>query len=100
MPVRVEAVGRDQVPPLSMPDRFRHELPYYITPAGSAGVPPLQAGEYFVKRDDARRILDDGCVEIVSPLDSAMRAEIELNEDHERWLEWMVQYDIEHIRIV
>lgn len=99
MPVRVFAVGKPEIPELTMPDRFRHEVTYFITPAGEPGVPPLEPGTYFVRAVDARRIYDDGCVEIVSPLDSAMRAEIELSEDHERWLEWMLEHEIEQIRL-
>ena len=34
-----------------------------------------------------------------SPLDAATKAEIELSEDHERWLEWMVEHQIQHIRL-
>jgi hypothetical protein len=98
--IQIHAVGREGLPPLAMPARFRTELPYYITVAGTPGVPPLGPGEYFVRLDDTRRILDDGCLTIVSPLDSAMRAEIELNEDHERWLEWMQTHSVEHIRVV
>lgn len=99
MAVRVVAVGKPEVPDLSMPDRFRHEVTYFMTPAGEPGVPPLEPGCYFVRGTDARRIYDDGCVEIVSPLDSAMRAEIELSEDHERWLEWLLEHQIELIRL-
>jgi hypothetical protein len=97
MPIRVTPVGRDEPAPLPMPDRFRHEVTYFMTPAGEPGVPHLGPGEYFVRLTDARKVLDDGCIELVSPLDSAMRAEVELSEDHERWLEWMIAHELEHI---
>ncbi|MDX1970653.1 MAG: hypothetical protein SFV23_26015, partial [Planctomycetaceae bacterium] len=55
--------------------------------------------EYWIRRDDARRILDDGVITIVSPLDSASRTEIEITEDQERWLEWLARYDVQHVRL-
>jgi hypothetical protein len=48
---------------------------------------------------DAKTALEDGVVRIVSPLDSASRAEIELSEEQEAWLEWMVHSGVEHVRL-
>lgn len=82
-----------------MPDRFRHEVTYFMTPAGQ-DVPKLPAGEYWVRLADARTFLDEGVVRLVSPLDSASKAEIGLSEEQEAWLEWMLANGIEHIRLV
>lgn len=97
--MRVYSVQHPQLPPVEMPSRFRVEIAYFMTPAGEAGVPTLQAGEYWVRQQDARRWLDDGVVSVVSPLDAEAKAEIELSEDHERWLEWMVAHLVEHVRL-
>ncbi len=70
-----------------------------MTPAGEGGVPKLPPGEYWVRLADARTCLDDGVVRLVSPLDSATKAEIELSEEQEAWLEWMVANGVEHIRL-
>lgn len=70
-----------------------------MTPGGEAGVPKLPAGEYWVRLSDARQCLDDGVVRIVSPLDSDSKAEIELSEEQESWLEWMLANEIEHVRL-
>lgn len=82
-----------------MPDRFRHEITYFMTPPGEHGVPKLPPNEYWIRLDDARRALDDGLIELVSPLDSASKAEIELSEEQEAWLEWMIKNGIEHVRL-
>jgi hypothetical protein len=82
-----------------MPDRFRTEVTYFMTLPGTAGVPALAAQEYWIGLEDARRWLDDGTFQLVSPLDAAAKAEIELSEDHERWLEWIVQHQIQHVRL-
>ena len=99
MSIVIRAVGRPELPPVAMPDRFRHDVSYFITPAGDPGVPPLAPGEYFIRQSDARRWLEDLVIEVVSPLDSATKAEVELTEDQEAWLEWLVAHEVEHIRI-
>jgi hypothetical protein len=99
MSTQVYAVGRPELPPLKISDRFRHEVAYFMSIPGTAGVPMLPAGEYWVRLDDARRWLDEGALAIVSPLDSENRTEVELSEEHETWLEWMTANQIEHIRV-
>ena len=81
-----------------MPDRFRQEIAFFMTSSGESGVPKLGAGEYWIRLADAKSFLDEGCLRIVSPLDSATKAEIELSEEQENWLEWMVANNIEHVR--
>lgn len=99
MAVQLHAVDRPELPPFRMPDRFRHEVTYFMTPAGQAGVPKLPPGEYWVRLADVRACLDEGVVRLVSPLDSASKAELELSEEQEAWLEWMVANGVEHIRL-
>lgn len=100
MTIIVVAVDRDDVPRCAMPDRFRHDVTYFATPAGMQDAPAsLPDGQYWIRTTDARKILDDGVLTIVSPLDSASRTEIEITEDHERWLEWLLEHAIQHVRI-
>jgi hypothetical protein len=82
-----------------MPPRFKTEVTYFITPSGRHGVPQLPAGEYWVRLEDARRWLEDFVVEVVSPLDAEAKAELELTEEQEAWLEWMVENQVEHVRL-
>ena len=51
----VHAVDRPELPPLTMPDRFRTDIAYFMTPAGDHGVPKLPEREYWIRLDDARR---------------------------------------------
>lgn len=100
MPVRVIAVDQPQAPPCVMPDRFRRDVTYFATPPGVQDAPVhLPDCEYWIRHDDAARILDDGVIVIVSPLDSATRTEIEITEEQERWLEWVVAHRVQHVRI-
>ncbi len=97
--MRVFAVGRDDLPPFSMPDRFRLDVAYFMTPADRPGAPSLGPNEYWIRLDDARQWLEDLVVQVVSPLDAEHMAEIELTEEQETWLQWMVDHQIEHIRL-
>lgn len=101
MPVKVVPVSISSLTPHLMPDRFRHDVTYFCTPAGTQGAPAkLPEREYWVRLDDSRQALHDGVIRIVSPLDSASTTEIEITEEQENWLRWMVQHQIEHIRLV
>lgn len=95
----VHAVGKD-IAPFTMPARFRTDVAYFITPAGEPGVPALGTDEYFVRLSDSRKWLEELVVRVVSPLSAEAQAELELTEDQEAWLEWLVQNEIEHVRLV
>jgi hypothetical protein len=99
MAVHVFSCAHPEIKPLRMPDRFRHEITYFMTPSGEQGIPKLPPGEYWIRLADARAALDDGVVSVVSPLDSQSRAELELTEEQEQWLEWMTLHQVEHVRL-
>lgn len=95
----IHAVGQPDLAPLAMPDRFRTEIAYFMTPFDEAGVPPLAADEYWIRRDNAQQWLEDFVVELVSPLDATAKTEIELTDYQEAWLEWLLEHRVEHVRI-
>jgi hypothetical protein len=97
--MRVIAVGRPELAPFTMPARFRHDIAYFMTPPGERGVPALGPGEYWIALDEARQWLDEGVLRLVSPLDSENKAEVEISEEQENWLEWMVANNLEHVRV-
>lgn len=82
-----------------MPDRFKHEITYFMSLPEGGDAAKLPAGEYWVRLDDVRTWLDEGVFRLVSPLDSENRTEIELSEEQETWLEWMLAHGIEHVRL-
>ena len=100
MPILVYAVEKPELPPFEMPARFKHDITYFVTQAGEQGVPETIAqGEWWVRREDAQRLYDEGVIRIVSPLDSANSVEVEITEEQEAWLKWMIQHEIEHVRL-
>jgi hypothetical protein len=98
--MQVHAADQPLVPPLAVPDRFRTEIVYFMTPPGVRGAPAeLSDGEYWIDLDEARGWLDEFVVRIVSPLDAQSQAEIELTEYHEAFLQWLVAHNVRHVRL-
>ena len=95
----VRAVDKPELAPFLMPDRFKRDIGYFMTPAGEPGVPPLAAGEYWIRQTDIQHWLDDGVLSLISPLDSQHSAEVELSDEQQGWLEWMQKNNIEHVRL-
>ena len=97
--MRVYSVEKPELASFEMPDRFRTEIAYFMTPPGEPGVPELAAHEYWIRSQDAQAWLEDGVVLVVSPLDAEAKAEVELTDEQEAWLEWMVANKIQHVRL-
>jgi hypothetical protein len=98
--MKIVAVDQPNAPRLEMPDRFRMEIVYFMTPPGERGAPAkLGDNEYWINLDDARRWLDEMVVYVVSPLDAENQAEIELTEYHEAFLQWLVTHSVQHVRL-
>ena len=98
--MKLHAVNRPDIPPLELPARFRTEIVFFMTPPGENDAPAkLGENEYWINLADARQWLDDGCLYVVSPLDAQNKAQIELTEDHEAFLEWLVKHSVQHVRI-
>ena len=99
--MKVTAANRPEVPPLEMPERFRMEIVYFMTLPGEKGAPvKMDDGEYWIDLDDAKKWLDEQVVYVVSPLDAENQAEIELTEYHEAFLQWVVENNTQHVRIL
>ncbi len=99
MHITVQAVNRPEVPVLKLSPRFRHDVTYFASHPTDLGRPALPQGEYYILLEEARVTLDDGVFRIVSPLDSDNRTELEITEEQEDWLKWIVEHQVEHIRL-
>jgi len=98
--MKIVAADKPQVPPLDLPDRFRMEIVYFMTPPGERGAPAkLGDNEYWINLDDARKWLDELVVYVVSPLDAENQAEIELTEYHEAFVQWLVTHGVQRVRL-
>ena len=99
MQLTVSAVNRPEVPPLKVSARFRHDITYFASHPSDLGRPALPQGEYYMVLEEARVTLDDGVFRIVSPLDSDNRTELEITEEQEDWLRWVVEHQVEHLKL-
>jgi hypothetical protein len=82
-----------------MPDRFRHEITYFMSIPGERDIPCLPKDEYWVRLDEAAAWYEEGVFSLVSPLDSENQTEVELTEEQEGWLAWMIENKVEHVRL-
>ena len=97
--MKVIAVGRADVKPVEVPERFRMEIVYFMTLPGERGAPAkLGDNEYWIDLDEAKTWLDEQVVYVVSPLDAENQAEIELTEYHETFLQWVVDNNVNHVK--
>lgn len=97
--IHIHAVNRPEVPPLALPDRFRTEVVYFMTPPDELGITEVPANHYWINLENARQWLEDYVIEVVSPLAADAKAEMELTDYQESWLEWLLEHQVEHIRI-
>ena len=95
----VVAVGRSELAPLEMPARFKRDIAYFMTPSGERGAPQLVPGEYWIDLAEAERWLAEGVLMLVSPLDSENQAEVEISEEQENWLQWLVDHRVQHLKL-
>jgi len=96
--VCVHAVGRPDVPTCRMPARFRTDIAYFGTPPGS-GEPRPAPGEYLIDAAAVDEWIATGVLTLVSPLDAAHVAEVEITEDQERFILWLREHAVERVRV-
>jgi hypothetical protein len=94
------AVGRPDVPPLSITERLRSQLVYFMSAEGGPGIPSLGEREYWIAQDEVAKWLDDGVFYLISPLDSANQTEVELSAEQEDMLQWLQKHRVPHVRVV
>lgn len=99
MSVKVISVSPTNVPSTTMSDRFRHEIAYFGSRNGDNIPVDLALSEYWIDLVEAEDMYDSGVVKLVSPLDSSSTAELELSEELERWLEWVIEHKVQHVRL-
>jgi hypothetical protein len=97
--IQIHAVDRPEVPALPMPERFKTEVVYFMTPPDELGISHAPANHYWIDLAKARQWLDDYVIEVVSPLAADAKAEMELTEYQETWLEWLLEHQVDHIQI-
>jgi hypothetical protein len=96
---RVVPVDNPLAPPLEISARMRSQLVYFMTPQDEPGVPPLEANDYWIDARQTAQWLEEGVLEVVSPLDDEHQTVVELSEEQELFLEWLAAHQVQHIRL-
>jgi hypothetical protein len=94
------AVDRPELAPYPLSLRLRGQLVYFMAPPGEPGVPALGDNEYWAAAADVARVLDEGVISLVSPLDTAHMTEVEISEEQEALLGWLHKNKIERVRVL
>jgi hypothetical protein len=97
---RLEPLDRPDVPPRAISPRLRSQLVYFASAPGSPGVPGLGEDELYFDAAEVARVLDDGVIRLVSPLDTANATEVELSDEQEDLLDWLKSHGVRHVRLV
>lgn len=97
--MQLAAVGRSDVKPLRISPRLRSQFVYFASTPGSPGTPKLGENEFFFALGETRKWHDEGVIFLVSPLDTANMTEVELTEEQEDLMAWLVNNDVEHVRL-
>jgi hypothetical protein len=93
------AVDRPGLAPFPISERLRGQLVYFLSPPGTPGAPALGDNEFWVETDHVARILADGVISLVSPLDTANMTEVEISDEQEALLVWLTKNGIGHVKI-
>jgi hypothetical protein len=99
MSYRLVSIDQTTAPPLAISSRLRSQLVYFMTPSDAPHVPPLHPNDYWIDAEHSAQWFADGVFELVSPLDGEQRTVIELSEEQEVFLEWLITHHIQHIRV-
>lgn len=97
--MKLIAVGRPEVKPLIISSRLRSQFIYFASPSNATGIPKLAENEFHFPLTDTRTWHEDGVIFLVSPLDTDNKTEVELTEEQEDLMAWLVKNEVEHVRI-
>ncbi len=96
---RVVPIDQPEVAPLPISARLSSQIVYFMSAPDADGVPELKQGEYWIAEAEVERILEEGTVLLISPLDSENATEVEITEEQESFLEWLQAHRIQHLRV-
>lgn len=90
-------LDKPEIAPYEISATLRKQLPYFtegrIHDTGSTD-------QFLFPIARTSELLEDGVFYVVSPLDDQNQAEIEITDEQEDLLEWLVSNQIEDVRII
>ena len=92
----VSAIDKPDLEPYEVSRTLRGQLHYFTEGEIRDTQKP---NDYFFPIERTSELLEEGVFYLVSPLDDQNRAEIEITDEQEDFLEWLVSNEIEQIRV-
>ncbi len=92
----VYAVDKPNLKPYEISRTLRGQLHYFTEGEIRDREKP---NDYFFPLERTSELLDEGVFYITSPLDDQNQAEIEITEEQEDFLEWLVSNRIERVHV-
>lgn len=93
------ALDHPDLAPLPISERLRSQLVYFQASPNAQDHPVLGEGELWFDRDEVAKWLDDGVIYLVSPLDTENATEVEISEEQEDLLGWLVKHGVRHAKV-
>ena len=97
--LKIIPLDGNATPPLEMPERFRLEVVYFMSPEDSQNAPKLGPNEYWIEPQNVDRWLDDGCFSVVSLVEAESVDAFELSEVPDRLLDRLQKFPITKVQI-
>jgi hypothetical protein len=96
----VFAVDQPALEPYEISQMLRGQLHYFTEGTGSRGGKESgNSDEFFFPLHLTSELFEEGVFYVISPLDDQNQAEIEITEEQEDFLDWLVSNKIERVRI-
>ncbi len=92
----VYSLNKPEIEPYEISPTLRKQLQYFTEGEIRDTQKP---DEYTFPLERTSELLDEGVFYIVSPLDDKHQAEIEITDEQEDLLDWLVSNGVEHVRV-
>jgi hypothetical protein len=92
----IHALDKPGTAPYAISPTLRKQLQYFTTGEIRDSSNP---DEFFFPLERTSELLDVGVFYVVSPLDDQHQAEIEISDEQEDLLDWLVSNGIQHVKV-
>jgi hypothetical protein len=92
----LHSLDKPELKPYQVSPTLKNQI-HYFTEGGVRD--PNNPNEYLFPLERTSELLDDGVFYVVSPLDDQNQAEIEITDEQEDLLEWLVSNAVERVRV-
>ena len=92
----IHALDKPEIDPYEISPTLRNQLQYFTTGEIRDGSTP---DEFCFPLERTSKLLEDGVFYVISPLDEEHQAEIEISDEQEDLLDWLVSNGIQRVKV-